>query len=278
MAFDLASISTESVLRAPRIILLGVEKIGKTTFACGSRVKSGRVVEYGLNSPIVVSVKGEEGADSIPVAKFPIAPSFNAVMDAIGTLYTEDHEYSTLVIDSASTLEPLLWDRLCAENDVKSIEKVGGGYGKGYTEALSYWRNLLDGLDALRNTKNMASIIIGHVKVKRFDDPAGDSYDTYMFDVHEKASNMLFRWADLILFANTKVIVKKEDTGFGAEKKRGVEAAGGQRFLYTQKRPAHPGGGRGLYGMLPYELPFDWASFEDAVQGLTAKPTKGEQK
>ena len=111
----------------------------------------------------------------------------------------------------------------------------------------------------------MASIVIGHVKVKRFDDPNGDSYDQYQWDLHYSAANLLYRWADCILFCNTKVVVKKTDLGFGKEKNQGIEIVPGSRFLYTQKRPAHPGGGRGAYGQLPYELPLSWNHFRDAV-------------
>jgi hypothetical protein len=111
----------------------------------------------------------------------------------------------------------------------------------------------------------MASIVIGHVKVKRFDDPAGPSYDQYQFDLNDRAANLLYRWADVILFANTKVIVKTEDAGFGKEKGRGIDITGGARFLYTQKRPSHPGGGRGVFGQLPYELPLSWSNLMDAV-------------
>jgi len=111
----------------------------------------------------------------------------------------------------------------------------------------------------------MASILIGHVKVKAFNDPTGDSYDRYWFDCNDKAVNMLFRWADSILFCNTKTHVKKEDTGFGKTKKKAVDVGNGQRFLYTQQRPAHPGGGRGAYGKIPYELPLDWNTFVQAV-------------
>ncbi len=265
MAISLKSISRGAQLKAPRIIVLGVEKIGKTTFACGSRFEAGQLAETGLNAPVVIPTKGEEGTDALDVPVFPTCNSFDEVMQGIGALYSEDHEFRTAVLDSASALEPLVWDSICQQYSVDSIEKVGGGYGKGYTEAVQRWRQLLEGLDALRAEKNMASVIIGHVKVKRFDDPTGDSFDQYQFDINDKAANLLFRWADLILFANTKVVVKKEDVGFNKDKKRGIDTTGGQRFLFTQKRPAHPGGGRGAYGQLPYELPLDWAAFEAAV-------------
>jgi len=268
MAITLDSISRGARLRAPRTVLLGVEKIGKTTFACGARFDKGQMVEAGINSPIVIPIKGEEGTDALDVPVFPACTSLQDVFEAIGAL-CGDHQHRTAVIDSASALEPLIWDAVCRENNVDSIEKVQGGYGKGYGEAVGKWRQLTDGLDALRE-KGMASIIIGHVKVKRFDDPAGDSYDQYQFDVNEKAANLLFRWSDLILFANTKVAVKKEEVGFNKKHARGVDATAGQRFLFTQKRPAHPGGGRGAYGKLPYELPLDWAAFEAAVAAAAA--------
>jgi hypothetical protein len=276
MAIDLNSIKKETVIRAPRMVLIGVEKIGKTTFACGSRVENGIVVETGLNSPVVIPIKGEEGADSLNVAQFPVCKSYDDVMDAIESLLGE-HDYKTVIIDSASALEPLIWDAVCKIAKVDSIEKVGGGYGKGYAEAASLSRNMLAGLDALRNERGMSVIIIGHVKVKRFDDPGGDSYDQYQFDAHDKVANLIYRWSDIILFANTKVVVAKEDVGFGKDKKRGIDTTGGRRFLYTQKRPSHPGGGRGYFGQLPYEIPLDWASFESAVSDIIDKKYKGAE-
>ena len=270
MSFNLESLSTGKAIRAPRIVLLGVEKIGKTCFACGCQFADGKLTGTGINAPVVIPMRGEEGADDLEVAKFPTAGTVEDVETALASLYEGKHEFRTVVLDSASAMEPLVWADVCQKHNVKGIEDVGGGYGKGYIEAASRWRDILNGLDALRNERGLASVIIGHVKVKRFDDPTGDSYDTYTFDLNEKAANLIFRWADLILFANTKVVVKKEDKGFGQKKLRGVDATGGQRFLFTQKRPSHPGGGRGIYGQLPYELPLDWAEFEAAVGAITA--------
>lgn len=251
MSISLESISTGKAVRAPRIVLLGVEKIGKSTFAAGA------------DNPIFIPVKGEEGVDDLDVAKFPTANTYADIMAMIGTLYTEDHDYQTVVIDSASTLEALIWDQTCRAEKSDSIEKVNGGYGKGYVEALKYWRQIMDGLDALREHKNMASILIGHVTVKGFNDPTADAYDTYLFDINKKASELILRWADSILFANRRVAVKKEETGFNKTKARAT--GGGDPALYTQKRAAHPGGGRGAYGRLPYELPLNWPTFTQAV-------------
>jgi hypothetical protein len=256
MSFDLTSIKKGVEHKAPRIVLLGVEKIGKSTFAAGA------------DNPIFLPIKGEEGVDDLDVAKFPRAESFDDVLAAVTTLIKDDHDYKTFIIDSASALEPVIWSKLCEENNCESIEKVGGGYGKGYIEAANKWRDLMEGLDMLRK-KGISVILIGHVKVKRFDDPLGASFDQYQFDLHEKVYLALQRWADSILFANTETIVKTEEVGFNKEKKTGKDLTGA-RFLFTQKRPGHPGGGRGVYGRMPYKLPLDWAAFSKAAAEAAA--------
>lgn len=252
MALNLSSISKSTAVKAPRLIVVGPEKIGKTTFAAGAE------------SPVFLPIKGEEGVDGLGVAKFPTLTTFAEVMEAIGALYQEDHEYQTVVIDSVSTLEPLIWDQTCKLTGSESIERVNGGFGKGYIEALKLWREVMDGLDALREHKGMACILIGHVAVRSFTDPLSDPYDTYTFDLNKHASAALLRWADCTLFANNKTVVKKTDAGFNKTAARGV--GNDQRVLYTQKRPAHPGGGRHVYGQLPYELPLAWDKFMEAVQ------------
>lgn len=246
--FDLKTIEYGIKDRPPRMIICGVEKIGKSTFASQS------------NAPIVCSVKGEEGIDSISCPKTPVVNSFSELMDIITALYQNDHEFETIVIDSISALEPLIWTAICQEHNVKNIEKIG--YGKGYTEALSMWRDLTEGLDALRNERGMASILIGHVVVRTFSDPLTDPYDQYAISLHKAAADVLFRWSDVILFANSKVYTRGEDG------KKGKAVLVGERKLFTQKRPSHPGGGRGIYGQIPYELDLSWNAFQAALKEI----------
>jgi hypothetical protein len=257
--FDLSTITHESVIRPPRMILLGVEKIGKSTFAASS------------DRPIIVQVKGEEGIDDLTVAKTPQpVNTFDECLGWFSALHSQEHNHGTVVLDSTSAFEALVWKATCEKYNVKTIEEVLGGYGKGYTETLAFWTRVTEWLDALRRDRGMASILIGHVKIKRVDDPIAGSYDAFLWDLHEKAANLLFRWADLILFCNSKVIVRTEDVGFNKEKKRGTDLMGG-RYLYTQKKPSHPGGGRGIYGRIPYELPLDWDAFVAAVAAAGAQ-------
>ncbi len=255
MAFDLSTITNERIVRPPRIVLLGVEKIGKSTFAGGS------------NNPIFISIKGEEGLDDIEAGKPPVCNAAEEVFGWLGSLYRGEHSYETCVIDSSSTLEKLFNAEVCAKNGAPSINEGSLSFGTGTDQVLSMWETLTQWLDALRSKRNMALILIGHVRVKRFDDPNGESYDQYQWDIHHKAASLLTRWADSILFANTKVTVQHEKLGFHKDnvKKRGIEIVPGSRFLYTQKRPAHPGGGRGVYGRLSYELPLEWKHFQNAV-------------
>lgn len=252
----LSDIQTGVQHRPPRIVLCGVEKIGKSTFAAGAP------------SPVFLPIKGEEGIDALGVARTPVVESYEVLLEWLKQLRTEKNEYETVVIDSISTLEPLVWDHLCKQSGVDTIEKVGGGFGKGYVEAVGLWRRIMAALDDLRNECGMACILIGHVSVRTVVDPMSESYDTYEMTVHKKAADSIKQWADCILFGNAKVAVREDDAG----KKKGVQRA--ERVLYTQRRPAHIGGGRGIYGQLPYELEMSFAAFAEAIE----KQTKNEEK
>lgn len=239
-----------------RIIVLGKPKAGKSTFASK------------CDSPVFIPIVGEEGIDDIDVPAFPVAESFSDVLEMLGALCSDDkHQYKNVVVDSVSALELLVWDHTCSMNSCPggNIEDVGGGYGKGYQKALGYWRELVQGLDYLRSEKNMGCILIGHVKVEKFNDPTLDAYDRYHFDIHKKAAEYLTRWADGIVFMSHKVKVKKEDSGFGQTTGKAVDIGGGEPKAYTQERPSHPGGGRGKWSDLPYEMEPDWVTINNVL-------------
>jgi hypothetical protein len=107
---------------------------------------------------------------------------------------------------------------VCEDYGVKSIEKVDGGYGKGYIYALSYWRQFIDQLVALNKNRCMAVILIAHAKVEKFEDPEASPYDRYSPRLHKHAGALITEWCDAVLFATRKFCTQTEETGFGRKR------------------------------------------------------------
>jgi hypothetical protein len=242
--------------KPPRILLYGVEGIGKSTF--------------GSQSPKPVFIQTEDGLDEINCERFPLATTYEDVAAALGDLRSEKHDYETVVIDSLDWLERLVWDRLCTEYSVKSIEKVDGGYSKGYTHALTYWREIIDQLNALRNGRGMVVLLIAHSKVERFEDPESSPYDRYSPRLHKHASALVSEWCDAVLFATRKMRTQSEDAGFN--RKRTVAHAigkdGGERILRCVGGPSCIAKNR--YGIVE-ELPLSWTAFMAALSNNVSK-------
>jgi hypothetical protein len=243
MAISLSSLKRGRSIEAPRIIVYGVNGIGKSTFGAQS------------DSPIFIPA--EDGLGLLDVARFPRPESISDVTESLKALADEPHEFKTVVLDTTDEIERLIFAQVALDHGKKSIEEIG--YAKGYVFAHSYWQKILDALDALRQLKGMASILIAHSLIKAYTPPDNDPFDRYRFDLHDKSASILRDWADVILFANYKVYLKKTGQGFDEH----VRAVGqGERIMFTEERPAHWAKNRYC---LPYELPFSWEAFKNAM-------------
>lgn len=239
MAISLASIQKGGDLKPPRIVLYGVEGVGKTTFAA--------------SAPAPIFIQTEEGLSEIDAPCFPLAKRFEDVMEALTSLAEEDHDFQTLCVDSLDWLEPLVWDYTCRENKWANIEDPG--YGKGYVAALNVWREYLQAINWLRDEKAMGVIHIAHHQIKTFNNPETEPYDRYEVKLHKGASGLVREHSDCVLFANYKVATTESGKGFN----KVTRATGsGTRRLYTQERPAFQAKSR--YD-LPDSLTLDWAEF-----------------
>ena len=243
MAFNLQSIQRTKRMRAPKIVIAGPGKIGKTTFAA--------------HAPNAVGILTEDGADAVDAAAFPLAQSLTDVYEAISTLLKEEHNYESVFLDSLDWLEPLLHAHVCAANKWDTIESPG--YGKGYIAAAEEWRNLLSGFEALRQQRNMAVILIAHDKIKHFESPLHEGYDQYVLKLHDRAGALVQEWADVIGWANYQIVTTQSDAGFGNKETKARTT--GKRILHVEPHPAHMGGNR----FSLKNMPLDWEAFAAAL-------------
>jgi len=243
----LDSIQSGRENKPPRIMIYGSEGVGKSTF--------------GASAPNAIFVQTEDGLGEINCRKFPLAHNLSEVLAELTALRDEKHDFRTVVIDSADWLERLIFDEVCKEFGVRSIEKADGGYGKGYVHALTHWRKIIAILQELRDKRNMMVILVAHAKVERFEDPENAAYDRYTPRLHKHAASLIAEWVDAVLFANKKFRISKDGNDRAVATPIGAD--GGERVIRTVGSPACIAKNR--YG-LPGEIPLSWTAFINAYQ------------
>lgn len=252
----LANVTSGKEARPPRIMLYGQEGIGKSS--------------YGASAPKPIFIQTEDGLGEIECSKFPLTKTLSDIHSSLTALQNEKHDFQTVVVDSLDWAERLIFDEVCREFGVKSIEKADGGYARGYVHALTHWRKIINALELLRNEKGMACILIAHAKIERFEDPESSAYDRYSPRLHKHAAALISEWVDAVLFATRKFRTQKEDAGFNRERTIAapVGADGGERIIRTIGGPACVAKNR---FNLPAELPLSWDAFMDALTAPVQK-------
>lgn len=219
---------TEGKVQEPIFALIyGVPGIGKSTLVS--------------EAPFPLFMGDSKESSHLKVARLPEPKTFSELKDQIKELIASKVlRFKTLAVDNLGWIEPLIYSEVCKENNKPTLESIG--YGKGYKEAVTKHIELVSLLSDLR--KKMDIVIIGHSKVKTFQDPlAVSGYDRYQLSIHEEAANVWYRSVDAILFMNYEVLKISEDD------KRAQGA--GVRMMYSQERPQFQAKNR--YG-LPYRM------------------------
>ena len=269
MAISLARLQI-SKRKAPVILIYGPQGVGKNTFACCEHAPLSVESPPGAAREGVVVIQTEEGLGDIQAPAFPKALVFYDVMEALGSLYTEDHQFTTVVVDSLDWLEPLIWAHTCELNNWPDLESAG--FGKGYTAADATWRQFFSAINDLRNDKGMTVIMTAHQQVITVEDPELPTYQTTEIKLHKRAAAIAKEYTDVILHASLKTLLANDASAKKAEVKKGearqLAVTTGQRIITTQPKPGATAKNR---FHLPAELPLCWASFADAMQASLNK-------
>lgn len=232
-----------------KVVLYGVEGIGKTTFVSQ------------FPDPVFIDTEGSTGF--IDAKKMPDPEDWTMLLEEIAFM-AQSPQGKTLVIDTADWAEELAKQHLMAKHKWQAIDQTD--YGTRYVALSSEIIRLLRGLEMVKNA-GMNVVLTAHAVQKKFElpDQVG-SFDRYVLKLEKRDAALIKEWCDMLLFANYKTTVVA--SGSGSKK-----ATGGQRVMYTTHMPAWDAKNR--LG-LPDELPFEYGAIKDkflaATEGAQAKP------
>lgn len=213
-----------------KVVMYGPEGIGKSSFASL------------WPEPLFIDL--EHGTGQLEVDR--LSPdSFAEVEEIMGGLLRQEHAYRTLVFDTADWLDRIIIRDLCAGAGKKGIEDFG--YGKGFTYLAEQWASFLDRLSRFQRRRPMHIVFLAHAAMRKFEQPEEQgAFDRWELKCSKTVSPLLKEWADMLLFANYKIIVVEAD---GRKK-----ASGGRRVIYTNHHVCYDAKNR--FGLSP-ELPFE---------------------
>ena len=225
----------------PRVFLYGGPGIGKSSVAAQSF------------KPVFLPT--EDGLGQIQCDAFPLARSYDEFIGNLRALQTEQHEYRTVVIDTVDWLEALIFEKVCSDYKVSAIEKVDGGYGRGFSYALGYWNEVKEALQDLRDAKRMAAIFVSHSTTKEIHDPETGDLTQYIPKINQRAAAFLMEWCDAVLFLTRHLGAARGE-------------AGGDIVFKTS--PSEHYYAKNRYG-LPAEIPLSWPALQHHINSKFRK-------
>jgi hypothetical protein len=225
-------ITTGKQQRAQRVVLYGVESVGKSTFAAQ------------FPKPLFLDI--EQGTSHLDVDRCDIN-SWKQLTDSLTEARSTD--YQTIVIDSADWAERLCVEDLLATSKKTSIEDFG--YGKGWVMIAERISRMLTSIDALIDVGKHV-VLVAHSRIVKFEAPdALAPYDRYELKLSKQCSPLLKEFADELWFLRFKTKVSTTDTG------RGKGLGGKERVMLTTHSAAYDAKTR---SGLAEELPMEWDS------------------
>ena len=267
MAISLKNLQKRKATLPARILIYGEPGVGKSSLAA--------------SAPNAVFLQVEDGTPGdLELLSFGKIDTFKDFMSCLQALYEEPHDHKTLVVDSVSELQRLIFAETCERGDEKGNKKNNiedFGYGKGYVYAQRVMHEIIEGLNLLRSEIGMTIVLIAHSKIERFDDPESSSYDRYEIDLHAKLVTALEREMDDILLVKRNVTVKKEAEGFNKE--RAIAEGGRHIFIHSEGRPAYVAKSRHeIPDKIKFEKGKGWDAIAPYLPGYEAPKTETKKK
>lgn len=254
--------ATKGVISTPKInLVFGPNKVGKTSLVASFPQHIIIDIESGSNE--IKSANRLQGFDTL--AK---------VESAVDELLNTPHDYKTVGLDSVEALESLIFDFVCVESGVKSIEEAGGGYGRGYTRSREIMRGLMSKFRALCDKRGVEVFLVAHSMTKEHNDPITNiAYTKYLLRTNDKMSAIVKDLADNIIFLSRKMMSAKKDS-------KEIAVSDNKVYAHTRWNLAYEAGCRQNF---PAEFEIDknnpyasWIAARDLTREVSLDELKAE--
>ena len=177
MSNFLAQTAISSVQPGARIVIAGVEGVGKTSITIGAPKPYLIPLEIGFipNNP----------------PKSPMLKSFDDVLaildEIIAAAQKGKFPHRSLIFDSATALERLIHDKVVrldphyspGNKKTVTMDSALGGYGKAYEHSNSLFAQFLEKCDLLVEHGGLNVILTCHVFADKVIDPSAGEYNTW---------------------------------------------------------------------------------------------------
>ncbi|MBO6301002.1 MAG: AAA family ATPase [Ruminiclostridium sp.] len=233
------NITRGKIMSAKKVVIYGPEGIGKSTLAAQ------------FPAPLFIDTEGS--TKEMDVARLDKPESWEFLLAELDFVRTQ-RPCKTLVIDTIDWAEQLCIKNVCDKAGKKGIEDFG--YGKGYVYEKEAFQRLLTALDGVIYA-GINVVLTAHAALRKFEQPDEmGSYDRWEMKLGAKTTNLISplikEWADMVLFANYKILSVAAD-----DKGKKHKAQGGKRIMYTSHHACWDAKNR--YG-LPEEIPMDYSA------------------
>ena len=238
-------ITKGAVPKPQRVLVYGVEGVGKTTLAAQ------------FPKPLFIDTEGS--SDHLDVRRLPSPDTWAMLLDEVRWVRDFPAECGgTLVVDTLDWAERLCFEHVCKQNGWESIENPK--WGKGYTIAYEEFGKLVNLLTECRDA-GLNVVAVCHAVKEKVEQPdemgTYDSWGPKLLNSRKTSiAGMVKEWADAVLFLNFKTVVVATDVGSDGKARKHKAQNGKDRVMYASHAAAWDAKNR--WG-LPDECPLDYA-------------------
>ena len=225
-----------------RMVILGQEKMGKTSLIC--------------QAPNCLLIPTEIGFAGVTIAKTPLVESLDSLFTLLDeiTYYcsTKQFPYQSLGFDSATAIERLIHEKVIStdptnKKGANTMDSAHGGFGKAYNLANQYFEDLLRKWDVLANSYGINILITCHTFACTVVDPTVGEFETWDILLHSPKNlktygkrELLTQWADAIGFLYEPLLIVSENKN---DSSRAISQNKG-RVLGLSRTPSYVAGNR----------------------------------